>query len=343
MRKAPASNIPRKISLLIVTILTLAIFVTSCGRSSYKGTSQAVAPQVSAGQSKDVQVYFSEQSGFGGAESEVPAAKFTSSDETPKSGINLTDQRKIIMEGNVSIETKDFDASIKALDQLIEDVGGFAESRTVRGTGIRSRSLRDANFVIRVPSEKFNYVMNGMGSIGTVLEANSQGTDITDQYMDYEARVKALKVQEKTLLELMEKSTKLEDVIALESRISEVRYEIEKIENSLKNYDRLIAYSRISVYIQEVDDTTETEPVAKTLNERITNAFNMSIKEFRRSLENFLVWLAASWISLIFLLIIAIVLLVIIRKSKIKKPSAPAKKEPEVKFENEKKEEDGKN
>ncbi|NLU51518.1 MAG: DUF4349 domain-containing protein [Clostridiaceae bacterium] len=341
MLKARSTIISRRTLLLIAFILSFSIFAASCGSSSQKGTSQTVAPQVSVNQNKDVQLSFSESLGFGGVESEVPAATFTSGDGTQKSGINLTDQRKIIMEGNVSIETKDFDASIKALDQLIEDVGGFAESRTVRGTGIRSRSLRDANFVIRVPSEKFNYVMNGMGSVGTVLEANSRGTDITDQYMDYEARVKALKIQEETLLELMEKSTKLEDVIALESRISEVRYEIEKIENNLKNYDRLIAYSRISVYIQEVDDTTETEPVAKTLNERITNAFNMSIKEFRRNLENFLVWLAASWISLIFLLIITIVLLIIIRKSKVKRPSAPSQKEPEVKAE--KKEEDGKN
>ena len=105
-----------------------------------------------------------------------------------------------------------------------------------------------------------------MGSIGTVLESNSKGTDITDQYVDYETRVRTPKFKEETLLELMEKSTKLEDVITLEKRdFFEVRYEIESIENTLRNYDRLLAFSRINIYIQEVDDATESDPVAGTL------------------------------------------------------------------------------
>lgn len=326
MKNAPLSGSGRKLLLLITVILSLVMLITSCGSSSKTATAVSKPSENYSQSQVSYDAARPEEYGVGGAAAEEPALDQTAGNLTSVS-TNLTGQRKIIMEGNVSVETKDFDASIKAMDRLIDEVGGFAESRTVRGTGIRSRSLRDASFVIRVPSEKFDYVMNGMGSIGTVLESNSEGTDITEQYMDYEVRVKNLKVQEQTLLEIMEKSTKLEDVIALESRISEVRYEIEKIENSLRNYDRLIAYSRITVYIQEVDDITETEPAARTLNERITNAFNLSIRNFRLSLENFLVWLAASWISLIFLLIVAVVILLIVKK-KIKKKDLKTKLAP---------------
>jgi hypothetical protein len=155
-----------------------------------------------------------------------------------------------------------------------------------------------------------------MSSIGSVLESNSQGTDITDQYYDSETRIKTLKVQEQTLLDILAKATKLEDVITLESRISEVRYEIEKHENTLKNYDRLVAFSRITIYISEVDDKTETKPVPKTLNERVSGSFKQSLDDLRTGFEDFLVWLAGSWISLIFLAVIGLIVYFSIKRKR---------------------------
>ena len=217
---------------------------------------------------------------------------------------NIMSQRKMIMEGNVSLETLDFDESINAMDQLVKDFGGFAETRNVMGKGQNSRALRYASYIIRVPAESFELVLKSMGSIGTVLESSSQGTDITEQYYDAETRIKTLKVQEDTLLDILAKSTKLEDVITLEKRISEVRYEIERLENTIKNYDRLVAFSRISVHIQEVDDRTETKPIPVTLSERASRTFTQSIDNFRRNFENFLIWLIYSWIDIIILLVI---------------------------------------
>ncbi len=298
-------------NIFILLLLLFALIFNSC---SSKGVSKSTAPSAAS----DVDYSYEERGssiGFGGyydesanqaaAPAEAPQSdpageakpEYTSSS---KNNTGIMDQRKIIMEGDVSIETKDFDESIEALDQLIEDYEGFAESRTVRGRSPNSRALRHAIYTIRVPSDKFEIVMQDMGSIGTVLESNSRGTDITDRYVDHETRIRALKVQEETLLDILEKSTKLEDVITLESRIAEVRYEIESIENTLRNYDRLLAYSRIDIHIQEVDDATESAPVARTLGDKISGAFNQSIKDFRLALEDLIVWFAGSWIALIF-------------------------------------------
>jgi len=170
--------------------------------------------------------------------------------------------------------------------------------------------------VIRIPAESFETVLKSMSSIGTVLESTSEGTDITDKYYDSETRIKALKVQEQTLLDILAKASKLEDVITLETRLAEIRYEIESIENTLNNYDRLVAYSRIHIYIQEADDMTETKPVEKQLNERISGAFARSVREFRIGLEDFLVWFVESWISLLFLAAIVVAAVLVLKKKR---------------------------
>lgn len=307
----------KSIILAGILVLSFTILFSSC--SSQK----SVVKENSAGSTTDyvskVSVSYDEAAPEAVAPAEASEARgFGNGGEMggdrADSSSDLMKQRKIIMEGEVYLETKEFDNTIKALDELVLDYGGFVESRNVTGKRPNSWSLRRANYVIRVPSESFEQVMQDLGGIGIVIESNSKGTDITDSYVDLEIRLKTLKVQEETLLDILAKSTQLEDVIKLESRIAEVRYEIERIENQLRNYDRLIAFSRISINIQEVDDATETVLSPETLSERISTAFKQSIKTFRLNFENFLVWIAGAWISITFFIAIVLIVLVIYKR-----------------------------
>lgn len=315
----------RNLLLVGTLLLVMCLFIVSCGSSKAAlNQSMAVAPAASGAameitfseeMSKDQVSPVSPEQGFG--ESNGASDGKSKSETVPAS--DLQKDRKMIMDGSVSLETLKFESSIEAMDKLIEKFGGFAETRTVRGKSNNSRALRSANYVIRIPAESFRTVLEDMGNIGTVLESNSKGTDITDQYYDSETRVKTLKVQEQTLLDILAKATKLEDVITLESRLSDIRYEIEGLENTLKNYDRLVAFSRINVYIQEVDDVTETRPLEKKLNERISSAFRQSLREFRIGFEDFVVSFVGSWITLLFLGVIVVIVLLILKNKKKKK------------------------
>ncbi len=320
----------------VAAILITALLITSCGSNKATMDSPAIAPG-------EAQAVYTNQSAA--KEAEAPQASASAS----KDGIgtsndvqfsedvskeNIASQRKMIMNGRVYIETLTFDDSINALDKLIQTVGGFAEVRTVRGNSSHSRALRSADYVIRVPAESYDAVLKDMGAVGTVIESTSEGTDITDKYTDSETRVKTLKVQEQTLLDILSKAAKLEDVITLESRISEVRYEIESIENTLKNYDRLVALSRITINIQEVDEETETRPVAKTLDQRISSSFTESLDDFRMGIEDFLVWLVSSWITLLFLLAVIVIFIISIKRSRRKKHLAKQVQASEIKTEN---------
>ncbi|MCX7772539.1 MAG: DUF4349 domain-containing protein [Clostridia bacterium] len=313
---------------MIAVMLILSLFLTSCGSSkpaedsgygrsnNVPMASESAAP---APGDPQVQVQFSEAKASPGENglSDVDKSK-TASTAAPAQQ-DLTLNRKIIKEGNASVETKEFDKTIEALDQLIDSVGGFSEVRTVKGKNSQNSSPRYANYVFRVPAGVFENVMNDLGSVGTVIESNSKGTDITDQYMDAQTRINTLKVQEQTLIEIMAKATKLEDVITLESRISEVRYEIESLENTLKNYDRLVAFSRITVNIQEVTVKTETKPKPETLGQRISTTFNDSLESLKDGFEDLVVWIVGSWLTLIVLLVGGLVLLISYRRAKKKK------------------------
>ena len=245
----------------------------------------------------------------------------------------LPADRKIINDGSVQVETKEFDQSISAIDQIIIQSGGFAESRYVQGNSINTSNLRYATIVFRVPADKFKDIMANMSVVGTVTQSNTSGTDITDQYVDSETRLKTLKVQEQTLLDILAKAAKIEDVITLESRISDVQYQIESIENQLMNYDRLVQYSRISVNINEVVEITDIKPIPRTLGDKIAEAFNNAIQAFTDGLENFTLWLVANWILFAFFLVLLVVFItirVIYRKRKQKRiGSLPEKKETE--------------
>jgi len=261
-------------------------------------------------------------SDYGGIGYEQNNVKLTFSEELADEALPM--DRKIIKEGSANIETKDFERSMAAIDQMIAQSGGFVEQKNVRGSSYNADDLRHATIVFRVPAQQFETIMENMGSVGVVTQSSTSGTDITDQYLDYETRLRNLKVQEDTLLDILSRADKLEDVITLESRISEVRYEIESIENQLKNYDRLVQYSRITVELAEVVETTPVTPVARTLGGRMGHAFQAAIDAFVADMENFVVWLVYNWIPLALVLVLGVVIIIFVKRRRKKRKHTAA-------------------
>lgn len=236
--------------------------------------------------------------------------------------------RKIIREGYGYLETLDYDTSLNTLYKMITELGGFVESQNMQGAGLYGQNLRYADITFRVPSAKFDTAYNGLTSVGSVTNSSSSGTDITDQYVDTETRVRNLKIQEERLLALISKAPKLDEIVTLEQRLSDIRTEIETMENSLRNFDRLLEYSRITVRLQEVQYITETRPVAKSLGERLSQAFSNAWSDFVQGWEEFLVWLVESvFVLLVWAIIIAAAVLIV--RSQLKKREQNRRRERE--------------
>ena len=237
-------------------------------------------------------------------------------EETPSARPSLAE--KIIYSGYQSIETTEFDKALAALDARVKEVGGFVESSDVNGhtqyrdDGTTALVDRYAYYTVRVPCARFEEFMRRSGEIGNVLSSNTSAQNITSQFTDTEARKDSLKVQEERLLAMMEKADDMESLITLESRLSEVRYEIESLERQLIDWQNRVDYSAVTVELREVAIYTPVVPVTRSFGERLGSAFADGWRGFVRFVQGALIVLARCLPVLVLLaaLVLAIVLLV---------------------------------
>lgn len=223
--------------------------------------------------------------------------------------------RKLIKTADLQLETKKFDKSISSLEKSVSSFGGYIESNHINGTSIVDKynennteqyPSRNASYTLRIPTTKLDAFLNNLNNIGNVISKTISTEDISNQYIDTEARVKSLKIQEERLLTLLKKSGSLKDIIEIEKQLAEVRYEIESLTTTLKSYDSLVNYSTINLSINEVSTITDTTP-PKTVADRIAVTFKHNIDSITNGLKNSTVFLIGnSLIIIIWLVIIAV-------------------------------------
>ena len=245
---------------------------------------------------------------------------------------------KIIYSGYMYIETTEFDEAVAAVEAKVREFGGFIESSNINGhteyrpDGTTSLVDRNASYVVRVPSAKFDAFVKQSGSLGNVLSSNTSAENITSQFTDAEARKNSLKVQEERLLAMMEKTDDIESLIALEERLSEVRYEYEAIERKLINWQNQVDYSSVNLNLQEVAVYTPVVPVQRTFGEKLGSAFADGWNGFVRFVQNLTLALASALPALILLALLALAIVLIVRsakrRSKAKREALYAKSRP---------------
>ncbi len=165
---------------------------------------------------------------------------------------SIYDGSKLILRGSIQAEATDFDRALSAIEQQVAAAGGYIESSSTRG----STGARWAELTIRVPREQFNSTFDAVGENCHVTESSRSSENVSESYYDSETRKAALEIKRDRLLALLEKAEKMEDIILLEDALSEVQYQIEALSGTLRNYDRLIAFSTLNVYLSEVRDLT---------------------------------------------------------------------------------------
>ena len=255
--------------------------------------------------------------------------------ETPEPDDSVADYTaKIIYTASVSIETTEFDKAVAALENQVQKIGGFVESSNVTGDtqynsdGTTTVVNRWAYYTVRIPCDHFESFLHETEGFGNVTSTSRDAQNVTSAYTDYEARLSSLNTQEERLLDMLSKSTDVETLIALEQRLSDVRYEIESIERNLRNYDAQIRYSTIDLTIREVELYTPTVPIRRSFGEKLEIALSDGWTQFMRGTQNLLLGLAASLPALILLLVLAAAVIICIRirvkKRKAKKAAAEA-------------------
>ena len=276
----------KSLSLLLALLMTLSLCACGASKSMAYESSASEAPAamyMSADTAAEA-----DYGGFavaGGANAAGEAGS-----DAPE-----TDPSKIIYSADATVETTDFDGSIAKLLALVEQNKGWIEASSMSGANYRSIARgssynRSASYTLRIPSDKFELLMGSLSEIGNVPYSHTYTENVTSQYYDTQARLTAYQTQETRLLEMMEKAETVSDVIAIEEKLTELRYQIESLQSTLKNWDRQVSYSTICLEVMEVSEYTPEpqQSYGQELWQALTGAFR-DLGQFFKDLLVFLV------------------------------------------------------
>lgn len=232
-------------------------------------------------------------------------------DETPQAPI----ERKLIRNVNMDLETREFDTLTKSISDAVTTFGGYIQQSDVSGNSLNwsgDRSSRYSSITARIPSDKLDAFLTEVSSQGNVTYKNESVQDVTLQYTDITSRKKTLQMEQERLWALLEKAESVDAVIALESRLSEVRYQLESLESQLRSLDNQIVYSTVYLSIQEVQVLTSTDP--DTIPVRIQKGLSRSLNQLQVSSVDFVVWFVSSLPILIVLAVLVLIVIAVLQK-----------------------------
>lgn len=224
----------------------------------------------------------------------------------------MDNNRKLIRYLDYSVETKEFDKFVESLNALVEKSEGYIEYSEVTGNDYGYDGNRDANYVLRIPAKGLGSFKTEIANMGNVVRQSERVEDVTLNYVDTESHITALKAEQESLVAMLEKADTVEAVIAIQNRLTEVRYQLESYESQIRTYDNQVEYSTVTLFLREVERETK---VSETFGEKLRERFNNSLYGLGDGLTSFAIWFLGGIPYWILLAVIILIIVVIVKKT----------------------------
>ncbi len=293
-----------------LTILTALLLILSllagCGAASYdKSEMAADAPAAAAPMEEAMDM--------------TTDGSLSDDMSSGTSGAELPAEQKLIRRIYMDAQTLSMDELMGWLEGRVSELGGYFEQKSIRRSGSRDDGsyYRNADMVIRVPAEKLDEFVDQVGKNTNIVHISEETENVTLTYVATKSRVEALETEQKRLLELLENAETMEDLLTIEKRLTEVRWELENYASQLRVLDNQVDYSTIHLNIWEVDKPTVV--VERTVWQKIGDGFRENTGDVWDGLVNTFVWLITAIPYLIPLALIAGVVLVVLKLTVLRK------------------------
>ena len=232
-------------------------------------------------------------------------------------------EQKLIKTVRMDVETEDLEALLPQINEKIAVLGGYVENQELyNGSSYSSYRSRSASLTVRIPAENLNGFVENVKGVSNVVTYNESTENVTLQYVSTESRMKALEVEQQRLLELLAKAENMSDLLEIEARLTDVRYELESVTSQLRVLANQVDYATIHLYISQVRVYTETEP--QTVWQRIGSGFKENLQDMGENLTDFFVWVVTYSPQLILWAAIIAVAVKVLKKKLAKKKMAKA-------------------
>ena len=309
----------RILSILPVLIAAVAIAAVACGSSSNSdrdfSLQQAEQSEGFASGATSEPAFFgddsaADQADFAFAEEQATQAAFDVEPRSPAGalpntggrdgefgdgGANAlqTAERRIIQNASLTVQVEDVRAATQTAREIAEALGGFVEQLSVSGDDHFSQGF----IVIRVPQAEFFTAQERLAMLGDVLGESVGSQDVTEQFVDLEARLRSLQAEEISLLELLDVANTVSEILIVENELGRIRSDIERLTGQRNFLERRVALATISVtflppqavfteppsadYDIEVDDVQNALDEIKSLTESFDGIVDRAVLNVR--------------------------------------------------------------
>ncbi len=187
------------------------------------------------------------------------------------SGGNNSFERKLIKNGNISLQVQELDSAEASVEKWCKQYGGYINSS--------NRYENSCNFSVKIPCDSFDEAMESLGNIGSVRSRGVSVRDVSEQFYDLQSRLETKKVLQKNLNKYLEQATNLTDILKIERELNNVTSELESMEGQLRRLSNQIEYSTIDIYMELPMHQVVPDIEKPTLSERMMD-FLFSVKSF---------------------------------------------------------------
>lgn len=231
--------------------------------------------------------------------------------------------RKLVRTVSLKVETKEYDKLLVDLQKQIDSLNGYVENMSAynQSWDYSYDDGRSATYTIRIPAESLNSFLMQVGTMVNIVEKTESVDDVTLSYVDMDSHVRMLKEEQSRLMEFLEQAQSIEEIITIENRLSEVKYQIESMSSQLRVMDNKVNYATVTIQIDEVVELTAVREL--TTWERIATGFMENLLAVKEGLVEFFIWFVTHIPFIIIWVLLGIIVLIIIRISnKISKKNA---------------------
>ena len=266
--------------------------------------------------------------------------------EATEANVNPAEiSEKKIRTVNLSLECKSMEGAEKELKDKVKAQGGYIESEDYSAISQWNDTKR-MNFTIRLPKGNVDSFLDFLNGEGRILSKSENLQDVRLQYRDAKNHIKALETEQERILALMEKAETVDQLIALENRLTDIRYQLDSYNSEILDYDNKVDFSTIYLELQESIGGKINQSGNYSFFDRVRDGFFRNLFEIRLFFEDTALFVLV-FIPQILLVLLIILLIVFANKKllnrKKKEKQEKQEKQPEQnKVEQEKKEQEKK-
>lgn len=223
---------------------------------------------------------------------------------------SLQDEQKIIKTARLAFETKDVEATHKKILQLASQYKGLVQN----DNSGKDYNRIYKNMTVRIPTENFQQFIDGISEgVAYFDQKDISRQDVSEEFVDLEARLKAKRVLEERYLELLKKANKVEEMLQIERELSTIREEIEAKQGRLQYLQSQVSMSTVNI---EFYKTTAETGITQSYGQKMKNA----LQGGWNGISVFFLGILYLWPLFLVAIIVVIILRIFLKKRKPKNP-----------------------